>query len=302
MNLAAIAQGVAHLTRPPLGGNLEAPTRITVTAQSADRRLVLPVELVLLVDSSLSTTAADDLADEVSKTAAEILCREPWRQTYEERRQAPNGTELHLSRWPIEGEPPTGAADEDPPAVTIVGGSAVSLSSYYVGEHRRSLYRQGHWLPREGWPVRQHYDAVYTAGYLPPGQLGRWDVAATPDRHIQTWEDGQAYGAPGASHAYSAAAGSWVLPTTPNGLVYATGAAGTSDSAEPTWPTAIGGTVVDNDITWTAHPDYIVLTDLARQALLALSRKVHAVNRNDECPADCAGAEAMLRRAFGGAC
>lgn len=42
-----------------------------------------------------------------------------------------------------------------------------------------------------------------------------------------------------------------VLPITENGLVYQAGGNGTSDATEPTWPTTIGGTVVDNDITWT---------------------------------------------------
>lgn len=42
-----------------------------------------------------------------------------------------------------------------------------------------------------------------------------------------------------------------VLPTAPNGLAYQSGGAGDSDAAEPTWPTTIGGTVVDNEVTWT---------------------------------------------------
>lgn len=51
-----------------------------------------------------------------------------------------------------------------------------------------------------------------------------------------------------ASTAY--AASSQVLPVTENGLVYQS-SGGTSDANEPTWPVEIGGTVVDNDITWT---------------------------------------------------
>ena len=45
----------------------------------------------------------------------------------------------------------------------------------------------------------------------------------------------------------------YIEPRNPkvNGLVYQAGGNGTSATAEPTWPTTIDGTVVDNDITWT---------------------------------------------------
>jgi phage-related protein len=41
-----------------------------------------------------------------------------------------------------------------------------------------------------------------------------------------------------------------VEPTTPNGLSYTCTAAGTTSGSEPTWPTTIGGTVVDGGVTW----------------------------------------------------
>jgi len=39
-------------------------------------------------------------------------------------------------------------------------------------------------------------------------------------------------------------------PTTANGYKYRAQGAGTTDSSEPTWPTTVGNTVTDNDITW----------------------------------------------------
>lgn len=51
-----------------------------------------------------------------------------------------------------------------------------------------------------------------------------------------------------ASTSYSV--GDTVKPTTENGYIYKATAAGTSDSAEPTWPTTIGSTVVDGGVTW----------------------------------------------------
>lgn len=41
------------------------------------------------------------------------------------------------------------------------------------------------------------------------------------------------------------------LPTTKNGYKYTATVAGTTAGSEPTWPTVIGNTVVDNTVTWT---------------------------------------------------
>lgn len=47
------------------------------------------------------------------------------------------------------------------------------------------------------------------------------------------------------------AVGNTVKPTVANGHFYRCSAAGTSGAAEPTWPTASGGTVPDGTVTWT---------------------------------------------------
>lgn len=47
------------------------------------------------------------------------------------------------------------------------------------------------------------------------------------------------------------AVGSVVIPTTPNGYLYAVIAgSGNSGSTQPTWPTTIGDSVVDGSVTW----------------------------------------------------
>ena len=54
-----------------------------------------------------------------------------------------------------------------------------------------------------------------------------------------------------ASTAY--ALGDFVVPATHNDRIYECTTAGTSGTAEPTWPTAEGGTVADNTVTWTCR-------------------------------------------------
>ena len=54
-----------------------------------------------------------------------------------------------------------------------------------------------------------------------------------------------------ASTAY--ALGAVVTPTTANNCVYECTTAGTSGTAEPTWPTTEGTTVTDNTAVWTCH-------------------------------------------------
>ena len=44
--------------------------------------------------------------------------------------------------------------------------------------------------------------------------------------------------------------GDYVIPTTATGHIYLCTSAGTSASAEPSWPIVDAGTIVDNDITW----------------------------------------------------
>ena len=62
----------------------------------------------------------------------------------------------------------------------------------------------------------------------------------------------------GAAAAWQAtnnyALGAVVIPTVPNGRYYeATADAGSSGASQPTWPTTIGTTVVDDGITWTCR-------------------------------------------------
>jgi hypothetical protein len=59
------------------------------------------------------------------------------------------------------------------------------------------------------------------------------------------------------------AAGAIVRPTTGNGYLYRAQAAGTTSSSQPSWPTAIGATVVDGGVTWTCVSYGIITFDAA---------------------------------------
>jgi len=61
------------------------------------------------------------------------------------------------------------------------------------------------------------------------------------------------------STAYNS--GDRVIPTVENGFFYNANTTGTSDSSEPTWPTTLGDTVVDNGVTWECAGYYTNLPD-----------------------------------------
>lgn len=87
------------------------------------------------------------------------------------------------------------------------------------------------------------------------------DIVLTPTYILPEWEASTEY-----------ALGDSVIPTSPNGFRYeVTSVSGssphTSDSSEPSWPTDLGDTVVDNEITWTLVAEDSPTTEI----ILALS-------------------------------
>lgn len=175
------------------------------------------------------------------------LDRPPWRQVYSEQLPGDGGIFLSLSRWPVESVA----------SITPLNGTAVTASEYSIGQHERSrIYRENGWTHHK--PTKNGmsgsgakelgYTAAYTAGWLMPGEITTW-VAST------------AYAGSGEVK--------WVRPTdTTAVLVFEAGAEGDSAATEPTWPTTIGGAVVDNDITWTAREAREMPLDFQEAAIM----------------------------------
>lgn len=91
------------------------------------------------------------------------------------------------------------------------------------------------------------------------------------------WEASTAYGL-----------GQKVVPTTLNGFVYECVVAGTSHSAEPTWPTDLGSTEPDNTASWRCETDdsqvcnvYVAIPHTMTAAFVPWGRGVYTLTVRD---------------------
>jgi len=172
---------------------------------------------------------------------AEGLRRVPWLETVLEKLPGRGGTYLKLSRWPILSI--TSVTEGTGSSPTTVTASEYSIA----GNSRRDrIYRVNGWANhRREDPVTYFdvdgpplgYNATYRGGWVMPGEITAWTVGASV----------------AASAWYKAKVGTNSVQSD-NPFIFQAAAAGTTHATtEPTWPTSIGGTVVDNDITWTAY-------------------------------------------------
>lgn len=83
------------------------------------------------------------------------------------------------------------------------------------------------------------------------------DLSQSAQTTVPTWVHGTVY-----------VANAIIRPTVDNGFFYYASPGGTSGGSEPTWPTGVGSSVVDNDITWFRSTAYPADNDVAGTMIL----------------------------------
>ena len=196
------------------------------------------------LDIAVSDSTKDAYLQELvtdASGAVEAFCNRVFaRQGYKETVLLDGSEYLVLSHLPIE-------SFVDP----VVDG--FTLSGGVVNEEEDGiLFREDRWIPVDStlnfsiFPVpstsaKVWAETIYVAGYLLPGQDSDW-VADT-----------------------AVAAGGFAKSSDSSvQLRFECTVAGTTDASEPTWPTTVGDTVVDNTATWTARASYLLPAQVVR--------------------------------------
>jgi len=221
---------------------------VTTSTATPSRMMVTlgDVKTELGITGTGSDTQLTRMIISASRLAAHLgLHRAPWLETVVEKLPGRGGSYLKLSRWPILSL--TSITEGTGASPTTVTASTYSIA----GNLRRDrVYRADGWAwHRLSGPASYFdvdgpalgYNVTYVAGWVMPDQITKW-VAST---------------AVSGSAWYSAPDDSPGGQSDNPFIFQADAAGGTSDSSEPIWPTVIGGTVVDNDITWTAYDQRI---------------------------------------------
>jgi len=216
---------------------------LTTTAEAVDTRPLPPS--VLVTELGLSSSDADDLADELGARLLDfdLVGRPLWRESYSEKLPGPGGIHLLLSRWPVVSNPK--------PVVTTIDGGTVDADGYEtsgVGGHileraigwARTSFRADRLTGTLASPASSlYYIAAYTAGYLMPGQVADWSAS------LSVQVDG--------STSYGELPG-WVRASSRRvSLRFEVTTTGVMDAGEPTWPTVIGDTVASGTAVLTAR-------------------------------------------------
>jgi len=88
--------------------------------------------------------------------------------------------------------------------------------------------------------------------------------------------------------------GDWVRPTTANGYIYeCVASSGSTDAAEPTWPTTLGDEVTDDGITWRCRGCNVIDMDEDLTSLIKVGMPVRYVGSSSgTCYGICIGISA----------
>ncbi len=196
---------------------------VTTSRSEVDRLVGLPLlRRRLSIDDLSRDTELLDILEEVSSLAAQEADRELLRATFVETGPRVTGRSLVLAHAPVEASSV---------AVTLSGETLVAGTDFEVDDAEAgTLWRSGVWWPSGGNPT--DLSITYRAGYFPASSRRRWLATA----------------------AYRV--GDWVAPGGQR-YVFECTAAGVSGATAPSWSTpAVGDTLVDSGVTWTARDGY----------------------------------------------
>lgn len=219
---------------------------LTVTATAKSRSLCLLADVKTELGIASADTSQDARISALIRAASLLvekeLGREPWLQTYSEKRPGQGGRYLYLSRFPAKGEASsvTWGTGDSPETITA---STYSMA----GRSRDRIYRADGWSQTgvdedESIASAQAlaYNLAYVAGWVMPDQV------TDADGTVTAWAGSTAY-----------ASGAWLQDDSDLDypLLFEVTTAGTSDSSEPAWSgaTADGDTITDGTVTWTAR-------------------------------------------------
>lgn len=219
------------------------PRNVTLSAEPAS---VLAVDLeTLKARLGITGSGEDAILTTYIEVASRVLAgpsgigRDYWRQSIVEDLPGEGGQFLSLSIWPV----------EQVSAISWDGSAATGFE--IINADRRQVYRVDRWnVSPVVDELRNHRAILYEATYV-----GGWRM---PDDEPGAWA---------ATNAY--ALGDFVRVLTGSSRFYFEATtAGTSDAAEPTWPTTEGDTVADGSVVWTARLSPMLPADLQEAALI----------------------------------
>lgn len=218
----------------------------TITPPASQNLITLSQVKLYLGETGTSKDALyTALISGVSASMIAMIGVHPGRQRCEELGRGEYGgvVSRYLSRLPVEEGSLTIILDGT--TLTPTYAWPVADTAYFILEDPEQglIYRP------EGWASESLYSASTS-----PGLIDRYYAGFLLPDQIRTWAASTAF-----------LVGSFARATVPNLLRFeATASTGNTGSAEPVWPTTIGGTVVDGGVTWTARaarelPEHISL-------------------------------------------
>lgn len=219
----------------------------TITPASGQSLITLAqVKLYLSETGSTKDALYTALISSASSSMIAFLGVHPGRQRYEEVSRGLHGglVSRYLSRLPVE---------EGSLSITLDSVALTAATVFPLTDNDHFILEDPDWglvYRPSGW-----YSGSLSSPSTSPGLIDRYHAGYLLPDQVSTWT---------ASTTFTV--GKFVRATTPSLLRFEATAitTGITDAAEPTWPTAIAGTVVDGGVTWTARaarelPEHISL-------------------------------------------